>query len=73
MDKLRVEEVITRINTSISFLERCNRDWANLLKDLKGEEKGKEEKEYQLVAEGNEGYIEALMEANELVAQLETD
>ena len=72
MDKLRVEEVITRINTSISFLERCNRDWDNLLKDLKGEEKGKEEKEYQRVAEGNEGYIEALMEANKLVAQLET-
>ena len=44
----------------------------NLLKDLKDEEKGKEEKEYPRVAEGNEGYIEALMEANELVARLET-
>ena len=44
-DKLQVEKVITRINTSISFLEHCNCDWANLLKDLKSEEKGKQEKE----------------------------
>ena len=66
-DEPRVEEVITRINTNVSLLERCNRDWANLLKDLKSEERGKEEKEYQRVAEGNEGYIETLMEANEVV------
>ena len=45
---------------------------ANLLKDLKTEEKVKEEKEYQRVAERNEGYVEILMEANELVARLET-
>ena len=45
---------------------------ANLLKDLKTEENVKEEKEYQRVAEGSEGYIEILMEANELVARLET-
>ena len=44
---------------------------ANLLKDLKTEEKVKEE-EYQRVTEGNEGYVETLMEANELVARLET-
>ena len=40
--------------------------------DLKTEEKVKEEKDYQLVAEGSEGYTEILMEANELVARLET-
>ena len=45
---------------------------ANLLKDLKTEEKVKEEKEYQRVSERNEGYVEILMEANELVAHLET-
>ena len=40
---------------------------------MKTEEKVKEEKEYQRVAEGSEGYIEILMEANELVvARLET-
>ena len=35
-------------------------------------EKVKAEKEYHRVAEGSEGYIEILMEANELVACLET-
>ena len=40
--------------------------------DLKTEEKVKEKKEYQRVAEGSEGYIEILMEANKLVAHLET-
>ena len=42
------------------------------LKDLKGEEKGKEEKEYQRVTEGSEGFIEALMDANKEVARLQT-
>ena len=44
----------------------------NLLKDLKTEEKVNREKEYQRVAEGSEGNNEILMEANELVAPLET-
>ena len=39
---------------------------------MKTEEKVKEEEEYQRVAEGSEGYIEIPMEANELVARLET-
>ena len=34
------------------------------MKDLKIEGKVKEEKEYQWVAEGSEGYIEMLMEAS---------
>ena len=45
---------------------------SNLLKDLKTEEKVKDEKEYQRVAEGSEGHIEILMEANELIDRLET-
>ena len=57
--RLGLEEVIARINTNVSLLERCNcsGETANLLKDLKTEEKVKEE-EYQRVAEGSEGYIE---------------
>ena len=71
-DEIRVEEVIARINTNVSLLERyCNRDWSSLLKDLKGDEQSKEEKEYQRVAEGSEGYIEMLMDANEMVARLQ--
>lgn len=45
-DEIRIE-VIGRINTNISLLQRCNRDWMCLMKDLKGEEKVKEEKEHQ--------------------------
>ena len=39
---------------------------------MKTEEKVNREKEYQRVAQGSEGYDEILMEANELVARLET-
>ena len=38
-DEIRVEEVIARINTNVSLLERCNRDWSTLLKDLKNEDR----------------------------------
>ena len=65
-DEICVEEVIARINTNVSLLERCNRDWSSLLKDLKSEECSKEEKEYQRVADGSEGYIEILIDANEM-------
>ena len=44
MDELWVEEVIAHIDTNISLLERCKCDWASLLKDLKTEEKVKEER-----------------------------
>jgi len=40
-DKLmRVEELVDRINITCFW---CNRDWANILKGLKGEEKAEEE------------------------------
>ena len=48
-DEMRVE-VIARINSNVSLLECCNRDWSSLLKDLKNEDWSKEEKEYQRVA-----------------------
>ena len=70
-DEIRVEEVIARISTNISLLERCNRDWSNLLKDLKNEERNKEEKEFHRVADGSEGYIEVMMDANEMVVRLQ--
>ena len=60
-DELQLEELTTHITTNVSLLECCNRDWANLLKDLKGDEKVEaEEKEYHRVADGSEGYIELL-------------
>ena len=69
--EFQVEEIIKRVNTSVSLIERCNRDWANLLRDVKGEEKVKEEKEFERVADGKDGYIEALLDAGDVVARLE--
>ena len=68
-DEILVEECI---NTNVSLLEHCNRNWSSLLKDLKTEDRSKEEKEYQRVAKGSEGYIEILMDANEMVARLQS-
>ena len=39
---------------------------------MKNEDRSKEEKEHQRVAEGSEGYIEILMDANEVVAHLQS-
>ena len=69
--EFQVEEIIKRVNTSVSPIERCNRDWANLLRDVKGEEKVKEEKEFERAADGKDGYIEALLDAGDVVARLE--
>ena len=71
-DETRVEKAVCRINTNISLLECCNCDLASLLKDLKGEEKAKEEKEHQKASEGSDGYIEMLLDANKVVARLQT-
>ena len=59
------------MNTNISLLERCNCNWVSLLKDLRGDEKVKEEQELERVAEGGEGYIEVLLDAGDVVARLE--
>ena len=57
---------------SISLLERCNSDWSNVLKDLKGDERIKEEKELQKMADGSDGYVELILDAGEHVARLQT-
>ena len=64
--------MLVLIYVNISLLEHFNHDWSSLLKDLKNEDWSKEEKEYQRVAEGSEGYIEILMDANEMVARLQS-
>ena len=45
-DEGLAEELIERMNTNVNLLERCNRDWVNLLKDLGAKMKAAEEKEY---------------------------
>ena len=54
-EELMSEDLIGCMNTNISLLERCNRDWVNLLKELLGEVKTAENAEYSQVAGGKEG------------------
>jgi len=71
-EEIRLDELVIRIKTTCGILERCNTDWSNLLKDLKGEEKAKEEKEFQRFTEGGDGYLEVFLDANETVSRLES-
>ena len=59
------------MNTNVNLLERCNRDWVDLLKDLGAKTKVAEEKEYDQVAEGVEGFVEVLLDAKESVTKLQ--
>jgi len=56
------------------LLERCDNDWKTLLKELKGDSKAKvetEEKEYLWAAEGEDGFIELLLDSREVSARLQ--
>ena len=44
-----------------------------LLRELKGKEKVKEEDEHQRVMEGDEGFIEMLLDAGETIAHLQVN
>ena len=47
-----LEDLIQRLSTNISLLERCNKEWTTLLNELlKGDDKVAEEKEYLWAAE----------------------
>ena len=70
-EKELAEELIERMNTNVNLLEKCNRDWVNLLKDLGAERKTAEEKEYDRMGEGEEGFVEVLLDAKEAVARLQ--
>ena len=71
-DETRLEELVERITGTCSLLERCNRDWINVLKDLRGEEKTKEEKEYERFSEGSEGFVEVMLDAGEMGTRLQS-
>ena len=71
-DKLRVEEIIASISNSSSLLECCNHYWSDVLKDLKGEEKTKEDKKLHELADSCEGYVELVLDAGETVVRLQT-
>ena len=69
-EEATVEEYVERISNNVLFLEKCNQEWATLLKEVKGERKVTEEQEHARAAEGPEGYVEALIAAGEVIARL---
>ena len=50
--ELMSEDLMGRLNTNISLLERCNHDWVNLLKELSGEVKKAEDTKYSRRKQG---------------------
>ena len=66
------EDLVGRMTTNVNLLERCNRDWVNLLKELSGEAKAAEDTEYNRISGGNEGFIEVLVNSSEAVARMRT-
>ena len=65
-----VEDVLQWITTNLILLERCNSDWLALLKELKGDEKAVEEKEYVWATKGDDGLIELLLDSKETASCL---
>ena len=69
-EETMVEDVLQRITTNLILLKRCNSDWLALLKELKGDEKAVEEKEYVWATEGDDGLIELLLDSKETASCL---
>ena len=69
--EVELEDLIQRLSTNITLLERCNKDWTALLNELQGEEKMAEEKEYLWAADGDDGLIELMLDSKETVARLQ--
>ena len=54
------------------MLEKCNKDCMVILNNSKGESaKTPEEREYSCATDGEEGFIEAILNENETVARLQ--
>ena len=68
-EETMVENVLQRITTNLILLKRCNSDWLTLLKELKGDEKAVEEREYVWAIEGDDGLIE-LLDSKEMASCL---
>ena len=65
-----VEEVLQWVTTNINLFERCNSDWLVLLKELNGDEKAVEEREYSWAAKSDDGLIELLLDSKETASCL---
>ena len=64
------EYFINKLSANSLLLERCNKDWSNILKDSKGEAKANEELEYAKAMEGENSFIELMLTANDTIARL---
>ena len=65
-----IEDLVERMNNNVSIVERCNDDWASLLRNLKGETNVTEEEEQSRAADGKEGYVELLLDSGECIGRL---
>ena len=70
-EEVELEDIIQRLSTNITLLERCNKEWTTLLNELKDDAKLKEEKEYLWTTDGDDEIIELLLDSNETVACLQ--
>ena len=70
-EEREAQDLINRLSTNSTLLERCNKDWSNVIKDTKGELKAAEEREYARATEGENNFIELMLDANELIARLQ--
>ena len=68
-EESKAEDFTNRISI-IALLEKCNKDWSNILKELKGNAKVTEESEYTSVADREDGFIEVLLVATEVLERL---
>jgi len=63
-EESKAEDFVNRISCNIVLLEKSNKDWSNILREMKGDIKVTEGHEYARVSEGENGFIDALMVAN---------
>jgi len=69
-EESEVEDFVNRISYNIALLEKCNKDWSNILRETKGDAKVTEEHKYAKVSEGENGFIDVLMVANKVLVRL---
>ena len=72
-EKEPAEDLLQRLSTNVTLLEKCNDEWKSLLgsKDLKGDSKTVEEKEYASAIEGEGRITELQLNAREVIAHLQ--
>ena len=71
---VRISQLVdlsSRIQKGCRLLERCNNDWANIMKDLQDDDRTAEEQIYASVVEGETGFIAVLLDCHDMEAKIE--